>query len=102
MSSTRTMTRRFLDASLLVWVYDTSNPRNREAARGVILGGGELVVSTNVLGELFVALTKRRGGRPPLATIPEAANRVKAAAEFEVVPVRREEVLLATGLRQHQ
>lgn len=59
-------------------------------------------MSTNVLGELFVALTKRRGTKPPLSTIPEAVKRVRAIAMLEVVPVRREEVLHATELRQHQ
>ena len=93
--------RRFLDTSALVWLYDTSHAANHEAARAVLRSGDELVVSTNVLGELFVALTKKRGTKAPLATIGEAAKRVRAVAALEVVPVRKEEVLRAVELREH-
>ncbi len=92
--------RRLLDTSTLVWLYDTSVPHKREAARAVLGGGEALVVSTNVLGELFVALTKKRGRQPPLATIAEANERVRFAAEdLEVVSVHREDVLRALGYR---
>jgi len=60
----------------LVWLYDDDHGRPHEAARAVIHSGGELVVSTNVLGELFVAFTKNRGTKVPLATIAEAARKV--------------------------
>ena len=92
--------RRFLDTSTLVWLYDTSDPVKREAARVVVAGDARLVVSTNVLGELFVALTKKRGRLPPLASLPQAVDRVQAAADsLEVVSVHREDVLRALRYR---
>ena len=95
--------RRFLDTSTLVWLYDNSVQRKREAARAVLATGDSLVVSTNVLGELFVALTKKRGAQPPLATIPQATERVRFVAEdLEVVSVHREDVLRALGYRARQ
>lgn len=96
--------RRFLDTSTLVWLYDTANPRKHQAALRLLAGDDALVVSTNVLGELFVALTKRRGTRPPLATHAQAAERVKVASEdLEVVSVEREDVIRALGYRlEHQ
>lgn len=61
------------------------------------------MVSSNVLGELFVALTKRRGTRPPLASIPEAAERVRKVASLHVVGVSKVEVERALTLRlRHQ
>src|SRR5438046_255000 len=97
-SCTSTTMRRFLDTSTLVWLYDTSDSRKRDAARAVVAGGDSLVVSTNVLGELFVALTKKRAARPPLATVAQAAERVQLAAEsLEVASVHREDVLRALG-----
>ncbi|MBS2026158.1 MAG: PIN domain-containing protein [Deltaproteobacteria bacterium] len=98
-----TTMRRFLDTSTLVWLYDTSVPKKRDAARAVLATGDSLVVSTNVLGELFVALTKRRGTQPPLATVAQANERVRFAAEdLEVVSVHREDVLRALGYRVKQ
>ena len=95
--------RRFLDTSTLVWLYDTSSAKKREAAREVLASGDNLVVSTNVLGELLVALTKRRGTRQPLATLAQAVERVQVAAEdLEVVSVHREDVLRALGYRAKQ
>ena len=95
--------RRFLDTSTLVWLYDTSDPRKRDPARRVLASGDSLVVSTNVLGELFVALTKKRGTHPPLATLGQAKERVQIAAEdLEVVSVHREDVLRALGYRTRQ
>jgi predicted nucleic acid-binding protein len=95
--------RRFLDTSTLVWLYDDGHARNHEAARAVIHAGGELVVSTNVLGELFVALTKKRGSKAPLATIAEAARRVRAISLLEVVSVTKDHIHHALDLRErHQ
>lgn len=93
--------RRFIDTSTLVWLYDRTHPANHAAARAVLSGGGELVVSTNVLGELFTALTRRRGTKPPLQTIAEAAERVRAFDSIEIVPVIHADVLRALDLREH-
>lgn len=68
----------------------------------MIHSGGELVVSTNVLGELFVAFTKNRGTKVPLATIAEAARRVQAISSFEVVSVTKDDIHRALDLRERQ
>ena len=98
------MTRRFLDTSALVWMHDRSDARKHAAARALLAGDDDVVISTNVLAELFVALTKKRGPRPPLASVPDAVEHVQIAAEdLEVVPVQREDVLRALGYRaRHQ
>lgn len=96
--------RRFLDTSALVWMHDTADQRKNDSARALLTAGDNLVVSTNVLGELFIALTKQRGKQPPLATIAMASEQVQLAAdELEVVSVHREDVLRALHYRtRHQ
>ena len=59
-------------------------------------------ISTNVLAKYYVALTRRRG-REPLLSREHAAGCVRMAAHFNVVSVRKEDVLDALRLRdRHQ
>lgn len=95
----------FIDTSILVWTQDSQDARSQARALArlkVESVSGIPTVSTNVLGEYYVALTKRRG-REPLMSREEAADRVRAAAHFNVVAVQKEHVLEALRLRdRHQ
>lgn len=99
--------RTFLDTSVLVWVHDSQDGR---AQRRIIerlareQQSGSPVVSSNVLAELYVALTRVRGrkSKAPLLTREEAAEAVAAAASYHVVPVTGADVLAAVSLRDRR
>ena len=95
----------FVDTSILVWTQDSQDARKQARALDRLKAEsatGLPTVSTNVLGEYFVALTKKRA-REPLMSREDAAERVRMAAHFNVVAVQREHVLEALRLREkHQ
>lgn len=95
----------FVDTSILVWTQDSQDARSQARALArlkVESVTGMPTVSTNVLGEYFVALTKRRG-REPLMSRADAADRVRMATQFNVVGVQKEHILDALRLREkHQ
>ncbi len=75
--------RAFLDTNVVVYLFDDDEPKKQARARAV-LGDREfdLVVSTQVLGEVYVTLTRKLAR--PLA--PEAAaDAIDALAELPVV-----------------
>lgn len=98
-------TTTFIDTSILVWTQDSQDARSQARAIArlkVESVTGVPTVSTNVLGEYYVALTKRRG-REPLMSREDAADRVRVATHFNVVSVQKEHVLDALRLREkHQ
>lgn len=53
--------RTFLDTNVLVYALDDSEPAKRDLARAVLGSGeyGELVLSTQVLSELYVTVTRK-------------------------------------------
>lgn len=80
--------RTFIDTNVLTYVFDDAEPAKRDRARERLeaeQGDRDLVVSTQVLQELYVSLTK---GRAPIASpeIAEAAVR-EAGAGYIVVQV---------------
>ena len=98
-------TTTFIDTSILVWTQDSQDARSQARAIArlkVESVTGVPTVSTNVLGEYYVALTKRRG-REPLMSRADAADRVRVATYFNVVSVQKEHVMDALRLREkHQ
>jgi predicted nucleic acid-binding protein len=98
-------TTTFIDTSILVWTQDSQDARSQARAIArlkVESVTGVPTVSTNVLGEYYVALTKRRG-REPLMSRQDAVDRVRAATHFNVVSVQKEHVMDALRLREkHQ
>jgi predicted nucleic acid-binding protein len=95
-------TTTFIDTSILVWTQDSQDARSqaRAIARLKVEGvTGVPTVSTNVLCEYYVALTKRRG-REPLMSREDAADRVRVATYFNVVSVQKEHVMDALRLRE--
>jgi predicted nucleic acid-binding protein len=95
--------RVFLDTNVLVYLHDESEPakRKRSAERlAAELTRSELVVSTQVLQELYVALTR---GPDPIR-LPELAEQaVRDTAKLTVVQVDAPMVFEAITLcRAHQ
>lgn len=93
--------RVFIDTNVLVYLFDDSEPEKQGlAARCLREEAREIFVSTQVLQELYVALTK---GRDPLATHEIAERAVRDAAGYSVVQVDTPLVLSAIeAARQHR
>ncbi len=90
--------RVFVDTNILVYLFDHGEPKKRAAAARDLEREGsasELVVSTQVLQELYVSLTR---GKKPLASPELAQDAVEAAAGYTTVVVDTPLVLAAIGL----
>jgi len=96
----------FIDTSVLVWLDDDSDAVKQRRAQLRLAAeyeSGTPRTNANVLGELYVALTRRRGKGTTIATHDEALAAVQLAARLDVVPVTRDHVLHAVRLRaRHQ
>lgn len=94
-------TRAFVDTNVLVYLYDTTEPVKRARAREILLDDElDLVISTQVLNEFLVTVTRKI---PTPLTHDAAETAVTALAELEVVSLTRNLVLdaMATGA-EHQ
>lgn len=92
--------RVFVDTNVFVYAFDGTEPEKQRLAIEVLereTRDSELVVSTQVLQELYVALTR---GRDPIATPEVARAAVEAAAEYTMVPVDPALVLNAIAVSQ--
>ena len=79
--------RTFVDTNVLAYLFDDGEPEKQEIARQRLEDehdARELVVSTQVLQELYVCLTK---GRDPVATPALAREAVRNAAKLTVLQV---------------
>jgi predicted nucleic acid-binding protein len=77
--------RVFVDTNVLTYLFDYSEPKKQaQAERRLRAETREIFLSTQVLQELYVSLTK---GRKPIAT-PELAERaVREASRYSVIHV---------------
>ena len=76
--------KRFIDTNVLVYAFDASAPEKRAIALRLgreLAERGEGVISTQVMQEVYSALTRKLGVTPV-----DARKAVRAAAHFEVVP----------------
>ncbi|TVR21808.1 MAG: PIN domain-containing protein [Ilumatobacter sp.] len=73
--------RTFVDTNVFVYAFDADEPAKRAIALGVVRDTPDLVISTQVLGEFFVAVT-RKLARP----IP-VGDAVAAMEELTTLPV---------------
>ncbi len=78
--------RAFVDTNVLVYLHDVDEPVKQTRAVALLEGpdGADLVVSTQVLEELYATLTRKRGHARSAVDV-EAA--VKAAAALPVVQI---------------
>jgi len=79
--------RAFFDTNVLVYAHDASEPRKRDAARGLIfehLGAGALRTSTQALAEYFSVVTSK--GEAPLGARAAAWLIEQLPADAVVTP----------------
>lgn len=89
--------RVFVDTNVLVYLFDDSEPAKQEQARSRLAlekRAGELVVSTQILQELYNALTR---GKDPIRLPEDAEAAVREAALLTVVQVDSTLILAAIG-----
>lgn len=93
--------RVFIDTNVLVYLLDDAEPAKQSKAEDVLRAEKrEIFVSTQVLQELYVALTK---GRHPIAAPDIAEKAVREASFYSMVHVDTSLVLSAIGSAQkHQ
>jgi predicted nucleic acid-binding protein len=70
--------RTFVDTNVLVYALDDAEPEKRDIAREVLGSGeyGELVLSAQVLSELYVAITRRLARPVPEEQAIEVVERL--------------------------
>ncbi len=76
------MPRVFLDTNVIAYQFDGSEPTKQAAAAALLQGEHEFTISTQVLLELYVVLTRRL--RPALPA-PDAAQVLDALTRLPVV-----------------
>lgn len=90
--------RRFADTNVLVYLFDADAPAKRERAREILASDGvegRLVISTQVLQELFVTVTRKLAVPLPPA---EALAALDSLEELPVTAVDRPLVRAAAEL----
>ncbi|WP_164860120.1 PIN domain-containing protein [Actinomyces wuliandei] len=94
------MSRVFLDTNILAYTFDSASPSKQAAARAALASHRDFTVSTQVMLELFVVLTRKlRPVWPP----EEAGRVVRRVADLGVVPADRALVERAVvTARRHQ
>ncbi len=79
--------RSFVDTNVLVYCFDVGEPAKRKRALAILEGDadvGDLVVSTQVLQEFYVTVTRKlKRPLPP----PEASAAVHELAKLSVVQI---------------
>lgn len=90
-----TIARSFVDTNVLVYAVDDDEPVRRDRARAVLrdMGDASLVISSQVLGELYVVTTRKL--RRPLAE-DAAVALVGELRRLPVVPI--DEVLVGAAI----
>lgn len=86
------MARTFIDTNVLAYLFDDRSPAKQAKAEEVLLGGGDFVLSTQVMLELSVVLTRKFD--PPLSAA-EGEQVLAGLARWEVVSSDAELVLQA-------
>ena len=66
--------RAFVDTNVLVYAFDTAEPAKRAIALELLGSDLQLVVSTQVLGEFFVAVTRKLATPLPVERAKEAIS----------------------------
>lgn len=93
--------RAFIDTNVFAYSYDTSERHKHQSALELLASGLRPVISTQVLAELFVTLT--RGPRPMLDSATAQQEVGDLAQLRTVIPTDAELVISAVGTaRNHQ
>lgn len=86
------MSKVFLDTNVLAYLFDDRSPEKQKRAGEVVQSGREFVVSTQVMLELFVVLTRKF--QPPLPAA-DAQDVLRSVSRWEVVPADAQMVMSA-------
>lgn len=89
--------KTFLDTNVVVYAYDAAEPAKQSAAQQLLRDGarsGNVCISAQVLGEVFVVLTRKL---PQPLGQGEAVDAVHALSKLEVVEIG----VLAVNLALH-
>ncbi|UUY04802.1 PIN domain-containing protein [Svornostia abyssi] len=90
--------RAFVDTNVLVYAHDVSEPEKQQRAAALLASRvNDLVISAQVLGEFFNAVTRRLP--TPLSTA-DAAAAVAGLSLLPVVPVDAQ--LVRAGIEIHE
>lgn len=92
--------KAFVDTNVIVYAHDTANPAKCARARLLLTDGmrrGNLVLSTQVLSEFFVTITRKVQQPLPLSA---ARREVRLLAAFELVPTDAELIVEAIALHE--
>jgi len=94
--------KAFFDTNIFAYAFDRSNPEKKEKARTLIsqwMPSGNMVISTQVLQELFVVLTRKL--KPGLST-SEAEEVLKSLLPLEIKIIDPEMIFQAIQiLKEH-
>jgi len=74
---------QFLDTNVLAYVFDSQSPQKSAIAQTILRAGG-FVVSVQVLGELYVTLTRKLTSKVPDNV---AAQVIQSLQVYPVVPI---------------
>lgn len=80
------MSKVFVDTNILAYAYDSGSPAKREAARRALKESHDFVVSTQVMLELYVVLTRKL---TPALSAQDAEAVVRQVGQLEVVNADR-------------
>lgn len=86
------MAEVFLDTNVLVYAFDAADRAKQQRALAVLAGHPDAAISTQVLLEWFVAVTRKL--TPPLP-LPQAQAALESLSKLSVVPADAELVLRA-------
>ncbi len=92
--------KAFFDTNILVYAFDQSEPEKGEIARQLIYDygcQGNLILSTQVLQEFYVATT--RMGKKMLS-VEDAEEIVNDFAEYPLIQIDR--VIISRAMKRHQ
>ncbi|HEY8943531.1 MAG TPA: PIN domain-containing protein [Polyangiaceae bacterium] len=92
--------RVFIDTNVFTYVFDDSETDKQARAQKVLEDESrEIFVSTQVLQELYVSLTK---GRHPIATHEIAERAVREVATYSLIQVDRQLILAGIDTSRRQ
>lgn len=92
--------KAFFDTNVLVYAFDKHEPEKQAIAKrliGQFGGDGQLIVSTQVLQELYVTLSKMGKQALPAEEVEEIVNDF---AEYPLVQV--DKMIIASAMKRHQ
>jgi predicted nucleic acid-binding protein len=90
--------KTFFDTNVVAYIFDRGNPAKRDLAKDVVsscMRSGAMVVSTQVLQEMFVVLTRKF---KPAIPVDAAEKVIKWLARNETAIVRSETILRAVEI----